>query len=156
VACQISATSAWVKHKAGYEDEVIPDNVQIKGYDHPNAICEAYANSRFVVIPIRYPISQWSAGSVSVLQPQAMGKAVIATRTPGLADYIIDGETGLLVEPNNPQAMAEAIEFLWNNPDKAAAMGQRGCEWVRDNFSIEHWIDELGLMLSVERCTEQD
>jgi glycosyltransferase involved in cell wall biosynthesis len=150
VTCQISATSAWVKHKAGYEDEIISDNIQIKGYDHPNAICEAYANSRFVVIPIRYPISQWSAGSVSVLQPQAMGKPVIATRTPGLADYVIDGETGILVEPNNPQAMAEAVEYLWNNPDKAAAMGQRGQGWVKENFSIERWIRELGLMLGVE------
>jgi glycosyltransferase involved in cell wall biosynthesis len=154
ITCQISATSAWVEHKAGYENEIIPDNVKIMNYDHPNIICDAYARSRFVVIPIRHPISQWSAGSVSVLQPQAMGKPVIATRTPGLADYVLDGETGLLVEPNNPAAMAEAIEYLWNNPEKAALMGRKGQEWVRENFSIERWIKELTLMMDLNKANE--
>jgi glycosyltransferase involved in cell wall biosynthesis len=150
VTCQISATSAWAKHKAGYEDEVIPDNVQIVSYDHPRVIRDAYARSRFVVISMRSQISQWSAGSVSVLQPQAMSKPVIATRTPGLCDYVLDGETGILVEGGDQAAMAEAIEYLWQNPERAAAMGRRAREWVVSNFSLEKWLDEVGHLLEIK------
>jgi glycosyltransferase involved in cell wall biosynthesis len=149
VTCQISATSAWASHKTGYENETIPGNVHIKSYDHPSIIRDAYAKSRFVVIPIRLQISQWSAGSVSVLQPQAMGKPVIATRTPGLSDYVLDGETGILVEGGNPAAMAEAINYLWSNPEKAAAMGRRAREWVRADFSLDKWLDDVSHLLAV-------
>jgi glycosyltransferase involved in cell wall biosynthesis len=148
VSCQISATSAWARRGTGYEDEVIPDNVHIKSYDHPSTIRDAYARSRFIVIPLRRHLSQWSAGSASVLQPQAMGKSVIATRTPGMPDYVLDGETGILVEGGNPAAMAEAIDFLWSNPEKAAAMGRRAHEWVEANFSLDKWLDDITCLLA--------
>lgn len=147
VTCHISATSAWASHKAGYEGEIIPDNVRITSYDHPGIIRERYAMSRFTIIPIRHQTTQWSAGSTSVLQPQAIGRPVIATRKPGLADYVLDGETGLLVEGGNPAAMAAAIDYLWKNPEKAAAMGRRGHEWVIANFSLERWLDSISNML---------
>lgn len=149
VTCQISATSAWASHKTGYEDEIIPDNVHIKSYDHPSVIRDAYAGSRFVVIPLRTQISQWSAGSVSMLQPQAMGKPVIATRTPGSPDYVRDGETGILVEGGDPDALAEAIDYLWSNPEEAVAMGRRAREWVEANFSLDQWLDSVSRLLAL-------
>jgi glycosyltransferase involved in cell wall biosynthesis len=148
VTCQISATSAWASHKAGYEDEIIPENVKIASYDHPSIIRERYTMSRFTIIPIRRQTTQWSAGSTSLLQPQAMGRPVIATRMPGLADYVLDGETGLLVEGGNPAAMAAAIQELWSNPDRAAAMGRRGREWVAAHFSLERWLRDVGSTLA--------
>jgi glycosyltransferase involved in cell wall biosynthesis len=148
VTCHISATSAWTSHRAGYEQEIIPSNVLLKSYDHPNIIRERYLKSRFTIIPMRHHTTQWSAGSTSVLQPQAMGKAVIATRTPGLVEYVRDGETGILVEGGNPQALAEAIDYLWKNPEKAAAMGQRAREWVAATFSLDRWMDEIGSALN--------
>jgi glycosyltransferase involved in cell wall biosynthesis len=148
VSCQISATSAWAKHGTGYENDSIPDNVHIKPYDHPSTIRDAYAKSRFIVISLRDNLSQWSAGSASVLQPQAMGKPVIATRTPGMSDYILDGETGILVEASKPAAMAEAIDDLWSNPEKAAAMGRRAREWVEANFSLDKWLDDVSHLLA--------
>ena len=84
VSCQISATSAWAKPGTTYGNEIIPENVHLKSYDHPETIRDAYARSRFIVISLKQHLSQWSAGSASVLQPQAMGKPVIATRTPGM------------------------------------------------------------------------
>jgi glycosyltransferase involved in cell wall biosynthesis len=148
VSCQISATSAWAKQGTGYGDEGMPDNVHMQPYNHPSTIRNAYAKSRFVVISLRDNLSQWSAGSASVLQPQAMGKPVIATRTPGMPDYILDGETGILVEASKPEAMAEAIDYLWSNPEKAAAMGRRAREWVEANFSLDKWLDDVGHLLA--------
>jgi glycosyltransferase involved in cell wall biosynthesis len=148
VSCEISGTSAWVKHNAGFEGEAIPDNVKIANYDHPSVIRAAYARSRFVVIPLSAHTTQWSAGSASVLQPQAMGKPVIATRIPGLTDYILDGETGFLVDGKDPKAMADAIEYLWKNPEKAAEMGRCAQEWVGKNYSYESWLNAVCSMLT--------
>jgi glycosyltransferase involved in cell wall biosynthesis len=148
IPCEISATSAWVDQKTVGEDVSVPTNVRIVAYNHPSVIREAYTRSRFVVIPIQPATTQWSAGSISALQPQAMGKPVIATKMPGLSDYVLDGETGLLVEGNHPGAMAEAIDYLWKNPDKAAAMGSRAKEWVIENFTLDQWLNRVGTLLN--------
>jgi glycosyltransferase involved in cell wall biosynthesis len=149
VNCQISGTSAWIKHKSDFEQMPIPANVEIVNYDHPSIIREAYSRSRFVVIPLESDTTQWSAGSASVLQPQAIGKPVIATHIPGLSDYIQDGETGFLVNGRDPRAMADAIEYLWKNPQKAAEMGRNAQEWVRKNFSYDSWLNAVCNILSI-------
>jgi glycosyltransferase involved in cell wall biosynthesis len=137
VECHICATSAWEDHSAGLERERLPENVIIKSYNHPLAIREAYAKCRFVVIPMLGSTTQWSAGCTSVLQPQAMARAVVATRLPGLADYLADGESGALVRGGDPAALAEAIDALWQDPRKTAEMGRFGREWVVANRSLE-------------------
>jgi glycosyltransferase involved in cell wall biosynthesis len=147
--CQISGTSAWVKHNAGYEQKQIPANVKIMSFDHPSIIRDAYARSKFVVIPLDPATTQWSAGSASVLQPQAMGKPVIATHIPGLTDYIQDGETGFLVKGRDHRSMADAIEYLWKNPKKAAEMGRNAQEWVRKNYSYDSWLNAVCNILAV-------
>lgn len=147
IDCHISAKSAWDDFKAGYEELAIPKNVHIKSYNHPSVIRDSFSACRFVVIPLRPNASMWCAGSSSVLQAQAMGKPVIVTYLPGIAEYVIDGETGLLVDGNNPKALAEAIDYLWRNPEKAKVMGQRGQAWVRENFSLEHWVNQMTSLL---------
>jgi glycosyltransferase involved in cell wall biosynthesis len=148
VPCEISGTSAWVKHNAGFDGHPIPTNVKIVDYDHPSVIRDAYSRSRFVVIPLNAATTQWSAGSASVLQPQAMGKPVVATHIPGLSDYVLDGETGFLIKGNDPKAMADAVEYLWRNPDKAEEMGRYAQEWVRKNFSYDTWLNSVCHMLT--------
>lgn len=147
IPCQISGTSAWVNFDAGLTGQELPLNVTLMDYNHPQVIREAYARCRFVVISLRVETTQWSAGSTSLLQPQAMGKPVIATRIPGLKDYVVDGETGILVEGGNPKAMAEAIQYLWDHPDVAAKMGRQAREWVCANFSYEVWLKRVGQII---------
>lgn len=53
-------------------------------------------------------------------------KPVVATRVGGLADAVRDGETGLLVPPRDPQALAQAIVRLLRDPALARQMGERG------------------------------
>lgn len=143
IQCYINATSAWDKHKAGYEDLEIPKNVYIKSFDHPYAIRESISKCRIMVIPIHPKIGQWCTGSTSVLQTQAMGKPIVVTNLPGIAEYVIDGETGFLVKGNNPTALAEIIDYLWQNPNEADAMGQRGSDWVCKEFSLENWLQKM-------------
>lgn len=147
VDCYINATSAWDKHKAGYENIELPSNVHIKTFDHPSSIRDSMAESRFVVIPIYPNIGQWCTGSTSVMQAQSMAKPVIVTYLPGIAEYIQDGETGLLVEGANVAALADAIDKLWSDPQLAQSMGRRGQAWMKENFSLANWVDKMSSLL---------
>jgi len=66
-----------------------------------------------------------------VLEAMALETPVIATRIAGVPDMITDGETGILVEPENPSALAEAVERLQKelaNRDRLAANARIACE----------------------------
>lgn len=142
VLCYIRAGSTWVNIRAGYEQEEIPANIQLKPYVHPSVLRQAYASARFLVVPIRHT-TQWSAGCTTVSQAMAMGRPVIASRNPGMGDYLPDGEAGLLVETGNPDALADAIDELWKNPEKIAAMGKRARQWVEENLSFDRWLERI-------------
>jgi len=55
---------------------------------------------------------------------------------------VLDGETGLLVPPRDPNRLAKAITNLLQHPEEAKRMGNRGRERVRTGFSQEKMLDE--------------
>lgn len=66
------------------------------------------------------------AFGISLLEGAMYGKPMISSEIGTGTTYInIDGETGLVVPPNDPRALGEAMRRLWDNPDMAAAMGRR-------------------------------
>jgi starch synthase len=60
------------------------------------------------------------------LEAMACGTAVVGSRTGGIPEVVADSETGLLVPPGEPEPLAEALNALIRDPDRAAAMGQAG------------------------------
>jgi len=74
---------------------------------------------------------------VAALEGMAAGKPVVATRVGGLAESVVDGETGFLVPPRDGTALAEAIQKLVTDPFMAQAMGQKGTARVLSHFTIE-------------------
>jgi starch synthase len=71
------------------------------------------------------------------LEAMACGTAVVASRVGGIPEVVADGETGLLVPPNDPAALADALSTLLRDPDLAAAMGQRGRKRAVAEFGWE-------------------
>ena len=74
---------------------------------------------------------------VAALEAMAAGRPVIASRVGGLAESVIEGVTGLLVEPGDIGALAQAIEKLVREPALAESMAARGRDRVEQNFTME-------------------
>jgi glycosyltransferase involved in cell wall biosynthesis len=89
---------------------------------------QMYGRSRFVVLPLMP--SNVDNGVTVLLEAMAMGKAVICSGTEGQVGVVEHGVTGLYVPPRDPAAMRRAIEELWNDPERAAAMGRAGREFA--------------------------
>ncbi len=73
----------------------------------------------------------------AVLEAMAAGRPVVATDIPGCREAVVDGETGLLVPPHNPVALAEALGKLISDPALRARFGAAGRVRVEQNFSDE-------------------
>lgn len=75
-------------------------------------------------------------GKVAI-EAMAMGTPVIATAHGGSLETILPGVTGWLVPPLDPEAMAEAIVEVLENPENAQKMGRQGREWVNKRFTAK-------------------
>jgi glycosyltransferase involved in cell wall biosynthesis len=80
---------------------------------------------------------------LSILEAMGAGLPVIATAVDGTPEVVIDGETGLLVSPEDPLALAEAVNRLLGDPELAARMGRDGRARA-DTFSEGALLDRVG------------
>ena len=69
------------------------------------------------------------------LEANACGKPVVAGRSGGVADAVVDGETGLLIQPDSPEMLAEAVCRLLARKEDAERMGKQGRERAIREFS---------------------
>lgn len=105
----------------------ISDLVEFRGFvtDVPAFMAEA---GMFV-------LSSRSEGlGLVIVEAMAAGRPVVATRVGGVPEVVVDGETGLLVPPDDPGALAVAIRRLLADPALAARMGEAGRKRAHDQF----------------------
>jgi glycosyltransferase involved in cell wall biosynthesis len=74
---------------------------------------------------------------LSVVEAMAAGLPVISSRAGGLPESVVDGKTGLLVQPNNPAALADAMLRLAADKNIAHSMGTAGGARATELFSWE-------------------
>jgi glycosyltransferase involved in cell wall biosynthesis len=72
---------------------------------------------------------------VSLLEAQAAGVPVVACAAGGIPEAVADGDTGLLVEPGSPTALAEAVILLLNDAEWRQRLGTAGAARMRAEFS---------------------
>lgn len=75
--------------------------------------------------------------SNAILEYMVMGKAVIASAGGGTNEIVVDQETGYLVPPCNPDAMATQINYLLDRPNLAKKMGEKGEKRITECFSLK-------------------
>jgi glycosyltransferase involved in cell wall biosynthesis len=71
-----------------------------------------------------------------LIEAMAMGKPVIATASGGVPEIVLDGETGMLVVPASPAALAEAVRALLADPAKRQRLGHAGRMRAETEFSL--------------------
>jgi len=86
-------------------------------------------------------------GRVSI-EAMAMGKPVVGSRVGGIPEAIVDGETGLLVPPKDSAALASAMIWLLEHPQRARQMGEAGRQRVEQQFTLEKTVRDTESLMS--------
>jgi phosphatidylinositol alpha-1,6-mannosyltransferase len=81
------------------------------------------------------------------LEASACGLPVVAGASGGAPDAVVEGVTGLVVDGNNLDEIAEAIATLLNDPQAAQRMGSAGRQWIVDNWRWEIWSSQFNKLL---------
>jgi glycosyltransferase involved in cell wall biosynthesis len=92
--------------------------------------------------------SLWEGLGLVFLEAMAAGLPVVATRVSAVPEVVVDGETGLLVPPQDAPSLAAALRRLAEDPALRQRLGRAGRARVRERFGLERMIEET---LSVYR-----
>lgn len=109
----------------------IEESIIFVGALYGKSKIEAYVDADVCVIPSRYEI--WG---IAALEAMACGRPVLATDMGGLKEIISNGETGLLVAPENSEELLDCLTFVLKNPVVAEKMGMRGRDFVEKRFAV--------------------
>ncbi|HEY5636717.1 MAG TPA: glycosyltransferase family 4 protein [Burkholderiales bacterium] len=80
-----------------------------------------------------------------LMEAQSQRLACVATQVSAIPELIEDGRTGVLVPPEDPAALAAALEALIRDPARRNAFGEAGAQRVREGFDCERNLDRLAL-----------
>jgi glycosyltransferase involved in cell wall biosynthesis len=115
---------------------------------------ELYAGAACVVVPQRrqdYPYGSEGGGLTSLLETLAMARPLVATDRPILHDYVRDGETALLVPPEEPEPLAEAIHGVLADAALARRLGEAGRARVEAELTTRHFAERVAPILRAAR-----
>lgn len=94
------------------------------GWQSQAEVYALQAAASLCVMPSRNTQTEYTEGlGLVALETAAMGRAIVGTAVGGMPEAIAHGETGLLVPPNDPSALSQAILQLLSTPDATKAMG---------------------------------
>jgi glycosyltransferase involved in cell wall biosynthesis len=105
---------------------------QALGFVPPAELERLYARAAVVACP-----SLREGFGVACLEAMAHGRPVVASGVGGLLDLVVNGETGIVVEPGNVPALRNALERLLANPALRRRMGEAGRRRAAEHFSWE-------------------
>lgn len=90
-----------------------------------------------------YPSTYAEPLGIAPLEAAAAGRPVVVTNVGGLPETVIDGKTGLVVPPNDVEALTSSVRMLLTDPDRARQLGLNGRELVRENFTLDAYAEEM-------------
>lgn len=151
----ISACSILNKRKIDYECTIIGEGPEKKAYEKlidelqiPNIkfigflsydeIKEYLNRSTVFVLPcVIASDGKRDILSNALKEAMAMQVPVITSKICGIEELVVNGITGILVPPQDPDAIADAIEKIFNAPDLRSQLGKEGREKIKKDFNIK-------------------
>ena len=112
--------------------------VEFVGRIEPTAIRELLAEADLFAVS-----SEWEGLPRSVIEAMAVGLPVVGTDVNGTNELVIHGETGLLVPPRDPQALARSLRMLLLDAEMRRQMGRRGRQRVEEEFDLRKTTRQL-------------
>jgi glycosyltransferase involved in cell wall biosynthesis len=131
----------------------VPDaTVVVVGNGPEEAALRAAADPRVLFVPFRPPAarylqaldvyvlpSAWEAFAIGLLEAQACGVPQVATDVGGTREAVVP-ETGVLLAPGDPAALAEAVIALLRDPERRAAMGAASRARHAERFTVDRMV----------------
>jgi glycosyltransferase involved in cell wall biosynthesis len=139
VRVEIAAGSPWIDEKLEPRAD-LPQNVTWGRLDR-HGLRELYARSAIAVVPIKE--NPYQTGIATILEMMAMGKCVVATRTQGQTDTIVDGVTGVYVAPGDAAGLRRTIQRLIAAPEEARRIGQAARKFIEEQAGLGTFVDRL-------------
>jgi glycogen synthase len=133
----------------------LADAVEFPGWVSPTSVPTLMRQASLILMPSRHAEG---FGLVAVEAGHAE-RAVVASRIRGLDEAVVNGESGLLVAPEDPDALAAAVVDLLANPERATEMGRRGRERALTMCDLErcaHRYDQVYGQLAREGHREHN
>jgi|Deesub1362B_J571_1020462.scaffolds.fasta_scaffold00760_5 glycosyltransferase involved in cell wall biosynthesis len=87
--------------------------------------------------------SRWEGLPYTIIEAMMAGLPVVASRVGGVPELVEDGVTGFLVPPKDPQALAEALQKLLDDPEMRYHMGKAGREKALREFTLDRMLWEI-------------
>jgi glycosyltransferase involved in cell wall biosynthesis len=121
----------------------LPSNTMAIGWVSPEKLESLFYQSDMLVVP-----SRWESFGLIAVEAMRASLPVIASRVGGLAEVVVNGETGLLVEPGNVDELVRAISQL--SREKKKAMGEKGFQRFKKCFTVTRVHQELLRLYDLE------
>ncbi|MFZ5450922.1 MAG: glycosyltransferase [Thermodesulfobacteriota bacterium] len=117
-------------------DLQLEDRVELLGQLQPEELLPYFQGADFLAMPACVRNNDQDGIPTVLIEAMAMEIPVVATRVSGIPELVRDGETGLLVNPDDPQALAGALARLLADRDLARRLAAAGRAWVLAEFNL--------------------
>ena len=122
----------------------LEDFICMPGPVHGNQKASLMASSDIFVFPTYYEYEVF--GTVNI-EAMSWGLPVISSNEAGIPDIVLDGVTGFLVNPKDPEEIADKILTLVEHPDLRKAMGKKGREEFENKYTFQVYEKNLDAIL---------
>lgn len=128
----------------------LPKNVTVRrGLPHAE-LRDLYAGAACVVLPVRHPGYAYGTeggGLTALLEAMAMAKPIVVSGRPIFAEYVRDGESAVLVPPEDASALAAAVRGVLADPDAATRLGRAARAAVEERNTMPGFAAQLADVL---------
>jgi len=121
----------------------VANKVIFFGFIQPDNIPEFLSKLDVFSMP---SVEESESFGVAALEAQACGIPVIASKIGGLHETVLDGKSGFLIPPMDPNAIAEKLLFLYSNSKIRAEMARNGVSFIKEKYD---WFKNLEVITKV-------